>query len=104
VWANAEHDARVVLSLEAFGFSNRCSSEEDFNQPDRAVQLADPPYRIDTLTSIEGAKFDAAGKRRVVIPLDGVDVPFIGRHELLKIKRGAGRPQDTADVERLSGH
>jgi len=103
VWVDGENAARIVRSLEAFGFSNLGLTEEDFNQPDRVVQLGYPPYRIDILTSIEGVEFDGAWERRVVVPLDGVDVPFIGRDDLLKNKRVAGRPQDIADVERLSG-
>jgi hypothetical protein len=103
VWVSAENASRVVRSLEAFGFSNLGLSEDDFNQPDRVVQLGYPPYRIDVLTSIDGVEFDAAWDRRVVLELDGIEVPFIGRDDLLTNKRVVGRPQDIADVERLSG-
>jgi hypothetical protein len=65
------------------------------------AQLGYPPYRIDILTSIEGVEFDDAWSRRVVLDLDGVAVPFIGREDLITNKRVAGRPQD-ADVERLT--
>lgn len=68
---------------------------------DRVAQLGYPPYRIDILTSIEGVEFDDAWSRRVVLDLDGVAVPFIGREDLITNKRVAGRPQD-ADVERLT--
>jgi hypothetical protein len=103
VWVGAENASRVVRSLEAFGFSNLGLSDEDFNQPDRVVQLGYPPYRIDILTSIEGVEFDGAWERRVVLDLDGIEVPFIGRDDLLTNKRVAGRPQDIADLERLTG-
>lgn len=102
VWVNSENASRIVRSLEAFGFSGLGLTESDFNQPDRVVQLGYPPYRIDILTSIDGVEFDDAWTRRVVLDLDGIDVPFIGRDDLLANKRAAGRPQDVADVERLT--
>jgi hypothetical protein len=102
VWVSSENASKVVRSLEAFGFSNLGLTADDFDEPDRVVQLGDPPYRIDILTSIEGVEFDDAWERRVVLDLDGVKVPFIGRDDLLTNKRVAGRPQDIADVERLT--
>ena len=102
VWVGSENASRVIRSLEAFGFAGLGLTEDDFSQPDRVVQLGDPPYRIDILTSIEGVEFDQAWSRRVVLDLDGVLVPFIGRDDLIANKRVAGRPQDIADVERLT--
>lgn len=102
VWISSENAARILRSLEAFGFTGLGLSEDDFSQPDRVVQLGYPPYRIDILTSIEGVEFDEAWSRRITLDLDGVGVPFIGRDDLLANKRVAGRPQDIADVERLT--
>ncbi|HEY5111982.1 MAG TPA: DUF6036 family nucleotidyltransferase [Acidimicrobiales bacterium] len=102
VWVSSENASRVIRSLEAFGFAGLGLTEDDFNQSDRVVQLGYPPYRIDILTSIEGVVFDEAWSRRVVLDLDGVLVPFIGRDDLIANKRVAGRPQDIADVERLT--
>jgi len=67
------------------------------------VHSSSAPYRIDVLTSIEGVEFDDAWERRVVLDLEGIEVPFIGRADLLTNKRIAGRPQDIADVQRLTG-
>lgn len=102
VWVSSDNASRVVHSLEAFGFAGLGLTEEDFSQLDRVVQLGYPPYRIDILTSIDGVEFDEAWSRRVVLDLDGVLVPFIGREDLLTNKRVAGRPQDIADVDGLT--
>jgi hypothetical protein len=40
--------------------------------------------------------------RRLVVTADGLDLPFIGREDLLVNKRAAGRPQDLADADRLT--
>ena len=39
----------------------------------------------------------------LVTGLGGVVVPFIGRDDLIVNKRATGRPQDVADVLRLTG-
>ena len=58
---------------------------------------------IDILTSIDGVAFDDAWERRLAVPLGELTAPFIGRADLVVNKRAAGRPQDVADVDRLTG-
>jgi len=49
--------------------------------------------------------FDAwVWANRLVVDVDGMNVPFIGRDDLLKNKRATGRPKDLLDVERLTGN
>ena len=48
--------------------------------------------------------FDSAWANRLVVDVDGLNVPFIGRDDLLKNKRATGRPKDLLDVERLTGN
>lgn len=102
VWINPENAAKVRSALEEFGFSGLGIMTDDFNRTDSIVQLGYPPYRIDILTSINGVEFDAAWDNRLVVDLDGVEVPFISRRDLIVNKRAVGRPQDVADVERLT--
>ena len=68
------------------------------------MQLGYPPYRIDIITSISGVEFESAWANRLVVDVDGLNVPFIGRDDLLKNKRATGRPKDLLDVERLTGN
>ena len=74
----------------------------DFDHPDAVIQLGYPPHRIDIFTSIDGVDFEDAWGRRVLIEIDGQSIPFIGREDLIANKRAAGRPQDIADVARLT--
>lgn len=67
------------------------------------MQLGYPSYRIDLLTRITGVDFDEAWSRHIDVVLAGVIVPFIGREDLIANKRATGRPQDVADVQRLTG-
>jgi hypothetical protein len=49
--------------------------------------------------------FDAwVWANRLVVDVDGLNVPFMGRDDLLKNKRATGRPKDLLDVERLTGN
>jgi hypothetical protein len=89
--------------LEQFGFSGLGLTREDFLIPNSVIQLGYPPYRRDILTSIEGVEFDDAWSRRLIVSLDQMEVPFIGRDDLLANKRAARGPRDIADVERLTG-
>ncbi len=93
-----------MAALTSFGFGSLGLKEADFVTPDVVVQLGHPPLRIDLLTSIDGVNFDDAWPRRVILSIGGIDVPFIGRDDLIANKRAADRPQDRADVARLLKH
>jgi hypothetical protein len=43
-----------------------------------------------------------AWEKRIMVSLNGMNVPFIGRDDLITNKKAAGRPQDIADVYRLT--
>jgi len=102
VWINPENAVKVLSSLEEFGFTGLGITTDDFSRADSIVQLGYPPYRIDILTSIDGIEFNAAWENRLMVNLDGIEVPFISRTDLILNKRLVGRPQDIADVKRLT--
>lgn len=96
-----ENAKRVRGVLLAFGAPAHHVEAADFSALDVILQLGVPPGRIDVITDIEAVAFDDAWPNRVMIPLDGLQVPVLGREELLRNKRAVGRPQDQADVARL---
>ena len=102
VWINPENAQNIMRALNAFGFQNLSLTESDFSKEDSIIQLGYPPFRIDILTSIDGVAFDQAWEKKVVVELNGMNVPFIGRDDLITNKKAAGRPQDSADVSRLT--
>ena len=102
VWINPENAQNIMRALNAFGFQNLSLTESDFSKEDAIVQLGYPPFRIDILTSIDGVAFDQAWVNKFVIDLNGMKVPFIGRDDLITNKKAAVRPQDIADVSRLT--
>lgn len=98
--ANAE---RVWAALVAFGAPLHDLTRDDLISDDLVFQIGIAPNRIDILTSVGGVTFDEAWPRRSTVQLWGMTVPVIGREDLVKSKRAAGRPRDLADVAELEG-
>ena len=98
--ANAE---RVWTALLDFGAPVRTLglSARDLAAERIVVQMGIPPRRIDLLTSVTGLQFDAAWRKRRVVRVDDLDLPFLGREALLRNKRETGRLKDLADVDTL---
>ena len=96
-----ENAARLWRALARFGSPLATVSEEDFTRPGTVFQIGVAPNRIDILTHIDGVSFEDAWPRRVVQPVEGADVPVIGRADLVRNKRATGRTRDLADAEQL---
>ena len=95
--------ARVWDALVRFGAPLHDLTPGDLQVPDVVFQMGLPPNRIDLLTTISGVEFEQAWKDRVTVSVAGLTVPTIGREDLIRNKRAAGRPRDLADVEELEG-
>ncbi|MEI8370882.1 MAG: DUF6036 family nucleotidyltransferase [Planctomycetia bacterium] len=104
LWVDPINATRVLAVLEEFGVGAVDVTIEDLLNPDLVIQLGYPPHRIDLLTGIDGVSFDAAWDRRVEFDIAERRIPFISRDDLIANKVAAGRPQDIADVARLTGH
>ncbi len=102
VWASDTNAAKIITALDAFGFADVGITVSDLSREDTVVQLGYPPYRIDILTSIDGLEFTEAWASRVMVRINNMDVPFISRNDLITNKTAVGRPQDIADVHRLT--
>jgi len=95
---NAE---RVWKALVEFGAPLDQLTREDLSSDAVVFQIGVAPSRIDILTTIGGVEFAEAWGRRTEIALWGVTVSVIGREDLIRSKRAAGRERDLADVAEL---
>jgi hypothetical protein len=77
LWLDPGNADRLVAALGDFGFGSLGLSADDFAEPGTVVQLGYPPKRIDLLTSIDGVDFDECFAKRMIVEVDGLDVPFI---------------------------
>ena len=76
-------------------------SREDLEAPGMVIQVGLPPRRIDLLTEASGLTFDEAWQNRTTHLVGSHEVPFLGRQDLVRNKRAAGRPKDLADLDVL---
>ena len=98
----SENAERLGAALAAFGFPALASEAHRFAEPDRMATLGRPPLRIDVMSSITGVSFEDAWRGRLQATLDGLEVGFLGRDELIVNKRASGRPKDLADLALLA--
>jgi hypothetical protein len=96
-----ENARRVWKALEEFGAPLHELTLQDLTGPDVVFQIGIVPRRIDLLTSITGVAFEEAWTNRSVVEVEGVEVPVLGRNELIRNKRTVGRARDLADIEDL---
>lgn len=103
IWVrpSPENARRVWSALEAFGAPLHQLSVEDLHSDDLVFQIGIAPNRIDLLTDIGSVGFDEAWDGRVSVRVAELEVPVIGKAELIRAKRDAGRPQDLADIAAL---
>ncbi|MBK9096941.1 MAG: hypothetical protein IPM14_02240 [bacterium] len=92
---------KIIAGLKEFGFDISAISAEDLLKKDKVIQLGEPPYRIDILTSIDGVNFDDAWQRKVTGKYGDQDLYFISKEDLIKNKRASGRKKDLDDLNEL---
>ena len=97
-----ENASKMVKVISDFGFSSLKLSKEDFLKKDSITQLGFPPLRIDILNDLDGVPFEEAWQNKKSVSFENVPVNFIGYNDLIIVKQKAGRPQDIADVDKLT--
>ncbi len=104
LWIRSTPDnARATwMALESFGAPLDILTRDDFEIPNRVVQLGISPRRVDLLTSIDGVDFETAWRDRISVRVDDIEVPTISLTHLIVNKRAVARPQDLADADRLT--
>jgi len=87
--------------LHDFGFGSLGLTGDDFLEAGQVIQLGNPPFRIDLLTSISGVKFEEAWENKISGKYGEQTVFFIGKEELRENKKATGRKSDLEDLDRL---
>lgn len=96
---NAE---QLIGVFEKFGFGDIGLTEQDFLEEDFVVEIGREPRKIQVLTGIDGVEFADCYERRVEVQVDGLQMKFIGKEDLISNKRASGRSKDKLDVEELT--
>jgi hypothetical protein len=96
-----ENAGRLLKAIEMFGFKSLKLSLDDFTKPGRIIQIGNPPLRIVLLNDIDGVTFEEAWKGKIRTTYGGQIVYVIGKTDLIKNKKAAGRKQDLVDIDNL---
>ena len=90
---------KMLSVLEKFGLKN--VPREYFKETGNVIRIGIPPTRIEVLTGASGIKFSACYKRKKIVKVGDLKLPFISKTDLMKNKLAAGRLKDLADLEAL---
>ncbi len=104
IWVEPGEDnsARVYNALEDFGSPLSDIDKNTFSEEGVIFQIGVVPRRIDIITRISGVDFKSAYSNRIEVNIDGLDIPFLSKDDLITNKRVAGRPKDKIDVDWLT--
>jgi hypothetical protein len=100
----ADNTDRVLTALRRFGAPIEAHgvTREDLGTPGNVYQVGLPPRRIDLMTGLSGIDFDEAWASRVVIEVEGMEIPFLGLEALRRNKKATGRDKDLVDLRLLA--
>ena len=100
-----ENARRLYAALREFwgGQVPLVEREEDLLETGMVFQWGRKPNRIDLLSHVDGLDFDEAWSRRVIEPIDGLELPIaiVSLEDLRRAKAAAGRPKDLDDLANL---
>jgi hypothetical protein len=94
-----ENAARIVETLDQFGFSGSDSSL--FSTPSSITRMGIKPTQLEITNFIDGVTFDECFEDRIRKTVDDLEINVISLEKLRKNKRASGRPKDLADLENL---
>ena len=103
VWVacNESNADRIVEALKTFGFDVPELTPALFLEEHRIVRMGRAPLRIEISMSIDGVKFEACYRERIVDTIEGLEISIINLEHLKQNKRASGRLKDLADLDYL---
>ena len=102
IWVAVSPDnlGRLRDALHRFGFATL--PEPLFQPPRTVLRFGVSPNRVEITSSISGVTFEDCYERRVNVGVEGMPVSVISVEDLRANKLAAARPQDLADVAKIS--
>ncbi|MDQ3130852.1 MAG: hypothetical protein M3Q99_08835 [Acidobacteriota bacterium] len=93
-----ENAEKVWRALQIFGAPLFDLNIEDLKTPGMVFQIGLVPSRIDVITQIDGVEFEAAWQEHKTVEIENLQIPVIGKTQLLINKQSTGRAKDRNDA------
>lgn len=93
-----ENAERVWRALERFGAPLFDLNIDDLKTPGMVFQIGLVPSRIDVITQIDAVEFEDAWRGHKTVEIENLQIPVIGKAQLLKNKQSTGRTKDRNDT------
>ena len=74
----------------------------DLLDDEASLRFGPDSDHIDILASIGDMPFNQVWRNRIEVKVEGLDIPFISKPDLIENKRQTGRLRDLADAEELT--
>ncbi|MFN8310029.1 MAG: nucleotidyltransferase [Chitinophagales bacterium] len=105
IWLNRtpENYKKLIRAFSEFGLPTNAISIEDFlhNESMDVYSFGRSPVAIDLLVKVKGLDFDLALANSVIMQPDGFPVRVVSYHDLIKLKKAAGRNKDFDDLAHI---
>lgn len=103
IWVEAslQNSKKIYKSLSEFGSPLFSITEKTFAEKGIIFQIGVMPRRIDIINHIDGVVFKQAYKTKELIDIEGLQIPFLSKENLIKNKQSTGREKDKLDVDYL---
>ncbi|MEM9480267.1 MAG: nucleotidyltransferase [Verrucomicrobiota bacterium] len=104
IWVrpSAKNAALLIQAFLDFGLPLVDIEESDFAKEGTQYMIGVPPVAFDFLTTVPGIEFDACWERRVQDEIEGVNVSFVAKTDLITAKETSGRDIDRSDLRNLT--
>jgi hypothetical protein len=96
--ANAEN---LCAALSAMGIRHPNLQPGNIAGLKRQINFFDWGFNFEIITAADGVDFDSAYGRRQYVAVSGLDIPLMGRDDLVEMKRRSTRVQDIEDARAL---
>ncbi len=105
LWIKPDNKNRDKLAgvLEKSGFNKKdlkIIRQTNFEQV-FVFHIWEKPFQIDFLTRVSGVDFNRADKAKIIVSIQGLDLPMISFEHLILSKMTTNRLRDKADIEEL---
>jgi hypothetical protein len=103
IWVEAslKNSEKVFTALAEFGAAISDITKDTFCEKGIIFQIGVIPRRVDIITKIEGVDFKSAYQNKKKIKAEGIKIPFLSKHDLIKNKESTGREKDKLDAKYL---